>query len=145
MRYRTYFKGMAYLTFFTFLLTLPLQAYTNALIIPTDKVKVYQDDKIVQEISMQVPLPINAKMKAKGNCGIRLTDINLVLRDKSVFSILNLSPNVGIKLEKGLRHCAEFCENVICQERGIRRALFIFICAAKKASGPQRQTAGSRP
>jgi len=55
-------------------------------IIPSEKVTIYQDGKIIGEYTQEAPLPLGYLLSCKGKCGIKYDNLSMVADDRSLFS-----------------------------------------------------------
>ena len=70
-------------------------------IIPTDKVNVFQDGKLIATLTQEAPLPTGVVLSCEGKCGIKLDDISLVAENKSLFSIERQGNTQIVNLQGG--------------------------------------------
>lgn len=70
-------------------------------IIPTEKVTIYKNGKIVGEYTQEAPLPLGHLLSCSGKCGIKYNNLSLVAEDQSLFSIDTRSGKHYIHVEKG--------------------------------------------
>jgi hypothetical protein len=92
---------MVWFLAFTFMAVPGVQAYAASRIIPSGKVNVFLDGRLVRVLSEEAPLATGVMLNPQGDCGVRMNNFFLVAKDGSMFSV----PDAGsahVKINDGL-------------------------------------------
>lgn len=105
---RFYFaqKLMAWTIIMTFSVAGMATAFSGARIIPDGKVKVFEGQKLVQELKREAPFPEGALLTTEGSCGVRLEDFYLVANDGCTFSIVDDLNRINLRVHNGMLYFA---------------------------------------
>jgi hypothetical protein len=69
---------------------------------PSNKVTLYQGDRVVGEYTKEAPLPEDITIAADGRCGIKMDDFYLVAEDGSRFSINTAGRQTNLFIDEGI-------------------------------------------
>lgn len=81
-------------------------AFSGARIIPDGKVKVFVEQKLVQELKQEAPFPEGALLTTEGKCGVRLENLYLVADDGCIFGIVDGVNQIDLRVDNGLLYFA---------------------------------------
>jgi hypothetical protein len=95
-------KTLTWVVVSIFFLFSTAQAYTVSRIIPSDKVKVYQDGRLIRVIKSETLLEPGLVFVPEGDCGLRMDNLFVVAKGGSKFSVLNGTAANHLKIEGGL-------------------------------------------
>ncbi|MGD8548882.1 MAG: hypothetical protein PVJ45_04615 [Desulfobacterales bacterium] len=84
---QTKFKVIAIFALLAFASTTFASGLSVGRIIPNGKVTLFQGKQKVGEFSSEAPFPKGALLSVQGECGVKMSDLYLVAKDKSLFSI----------------------------------------------------------
>ena len=73
----------------------------SARIIPSGKVSIFKDGKVVGELSNEAPLPEGALLKCEGKCSVKLDDAYLVVDSDTVFSVTPMADRNELYVHEG--------------------------------------------
>jgi hypothetical protein len=73
----------------------------SARIIPSGKVSIIKDGKVVGEFSNEAPLPEGALLKCEGKCSVKLDDTYLVVESDTVFSVTPMADRHELFVHEG--------------------------------------------
>ncbi len=106
MRFQLARKLMAWTVIFTFSFAGVTPAFSGARIIPDGKVKVFEGQKLVQELKQEAPFPEGALLTTEGKCGVRLEDFYLVANDGCTFGVVDGVSQINLRVDNGLLYFA---------------------------------------
>jgi hypothetical protein len=72
-----------------------------ARIIPTGKVSIIKDGKVIGEFSQEAPLPEGALLRCEAKCAIQLDDVYMVAEPGTVFSISPMADRHDVLVQQG--------------------------------------------
>ena len=72
-----------------------------ARIIPTGKVSIIKDGKVIGEFSQEAPLPEGAILRCEAKCAIQLDDVYMVAEPGTVFSISPMADRHDVLVQQG--------------------------------------------
>ena len=72
-----------------------------ARIIPTGKVSIIKDGKVVGEFSQEAPLPEGALLRCEAKCAIQLDDVYMVAEPDTVFSVSPMADRHDVLVQQG--------------------------------------------
>ncbi len=72
-----------------------------ARIIPTGKVSIIKDGKVIGEFSQEAPLPEGALLRCEGNCAVKLDDVYMVAERNTVFSVSTMADRHDVLVQQG--------------------------------------------
>ncbi len=72
-----------------------------ARIIPTGKVSIIKDGKVIGEFSQEAPLPEGAILRCEAKCAIQLDDVYMVAEPGTVFSISSMANRHDVLVQQG--------------------------------------------
>ena len=72
-----------------------------ARIIPTGKVSIIKDGKVIGEFSQEAPLPEGAILRCEAKCAIQLDDVYMVAEPGTVFSISTMADRHDVLVQQG--------------------------------------------
>ncbi len=75
-------------------------------IMPTDRVRAYQGERLVQTISREAPFPEGLMLKTEGRCGVRMDDFYVVADDQTIFGIRHQGDQRVLRIEQGMVYIA---------------------------------------
>jgi hypothetical protein len=75
-------------------------------IMPTDRVRAYQGERLVQTISREAPFPEGLMLRTEGRCGVRMDNFYLVAEDQALFGIRHQKNERVLLIEKGMVYFA---------------------------------------
>jgi hypothetical protein len=82
--------------------TVGFSASTNsARVIPTGKVSIIKDNKVVGEFSKESPLPEGAFLRCEAKCTVKMEDISMVAEPDTLFSINRLANSNELTVREG--------------------------------------------
>jgi hypothetical protein len=106
MRYQLARKLMVWTVIITFSIAGATPAFSGARIIPNGKVKVFEGQKLVQELKQEAPFPKGAMLTTEGKCGVRLENFYLVANDGCTFGIVDGVNQINLRVDNGLLYFA---------------------------------------
>jgi hypothetical protein len=72
-----------------------------ARIIPTGKVSIIKDGKVIGEFSQEAPLPEGALLRCEAKCAVQLDDVYMVAEPGTVFSISPMANRHDVLVQQG--------------------------------------------
>jgi hypothetical protein len=72
-----------------------------ARIVPTGKVSIIKDGKVIGEFSQEAPLPEGALLRCEAKCAIQLDDVYMVAEPDTVFSVSPMADRHDVLVQKG--------------------------------------------
>ncbi len=72
-----------------------------ARIIPSGKVSIIKDGKVVGEFSQEAPLPEGALLRCEAKCAIQLDDVYMVAERNTVFSVSTMADRHDVLVQQG--------------------------------------------
>ena len=72
-----------------------------ARIVPTGKVSIIKDGKVVGEFSQEAPLPEGALLRCEAQCAVQLDDVYMVAEPDTVFSISPMADRHDVLVQQG--------------------------------------------
>ena len=72
-----------------------------ARIVPTGKVSIIKDGKVIGEFSQEAPLPEGALLRCEANCSVQLDDVYMVAEPGTVFSVNSMADRHDIMVQEG--------------------------------------------
>jgi hypothetical protein len=72
-----------------------------ARIVPTGKVSIIEDGKVIGEFSQEAPLPEGALLRCEGNCAVKLDDVYMEIKPKTVFSVSPMANRHILLVQQG--------------------------------------------
>jgi hypothetical protein len=73
----------------------------SARIIPTGKVSIIKDGKVVGEFSKEAPLPEGSLLRCEARCTVRLDDVYMVVEPDTVFSVTPMANRHELYVQEG--------------------------------------------
>ena len=73
----------------------------SARIIPTGKVSIIKDGKVVGEFSKEAPLPEGSLLRCEAKCTVRLDDVYMVVEPDTVFSVKPMANRHELYVQEG--------------------------------------------
>ena len=73
----------------------------SARIIPTGKVSIIKDGKVVGEFSKEAPLPEGSLLRCEAKCTVRLDDVYMVVEPDTVFSVTPAANRHELYVQEG--------------------------------------------
>jgi len=73
----------------------------GARIVPTGKVSIIEDGKVIGEFSQEAPLPEGALLRCEGKCAIQLDDVYMVAEPDTVFSVSPMADRHDVLVQQG--------------------------------------------
>jgi hypothetical protein len=82
--------------------TIGFSTHANAArIIPTGKVSIIQNGKIIGEFSKEIPLPEGSQLLCEGRCTVLLDDLHVVAEPDTLFSVKPMPAGNELAVEEG--------------------------------------------
>ncbi len=106
MRFQFARKLMVWAVILMFTFAGATPAFSGARIIPEGKVKVFEGQKLVQELKQEAPFPEGALLTTEGKCGVRLEDFYLVANDGCTFGVVDGVNQINLRVDQGLLYFA---------------------------------------
>jgi hypothetical protein len=72
-----------------------------ARIVPTGKVSIIKDGKVIGEFSQEAPLPEGALLRCEAKCSVQLDDVYMVAEPGTVFSVNSMADRHDIMVQEG--------------------------------------------
>ena len=72
-----------------------------ARIVPTGKVSIIKDGKVIGEFSQEAPLPEGALLRCEAKCAIQLDDVYMVAEPDTVFSVSPMADRHDVLVQQG--------------------------------------------
>lgn len=72
-----------------------------ARIIPTGKVSIIKDGKVVGEFSQEAPLPEGSLLRCEAKCAVQLDDVYMVVEPGTVFSVTPMADRHELLVQEG--------------------------------------------
>ena len=72
-----------------------------ARIVPTGKVSIIKDGKVIGEFSQEAPLPEGALLRCEERCAVQLDDVYLVAEPSTVFSVSPMADRHDVMVQQG--------------------------------------------
>ena len=72
-----------------------------ARIVPTGMVSIIEDSKVIGKFSQEAPLPEGVLLRCEGNCAVKLDDVYMTVKPKTVFSVSPMADRHGILVQQG--------------------------------------------
>jgi hypothetical protein len=101
MRFQLSRKLMAWVISLSLLFAGVTPAFSGARIIPEGKVKVFEGQKLVQELKQEAPFPEGALLTTEGRCGVRLENFYVVANDDCTFGIKDGLNQINLRVDSG--------------------------------------------
>jgi hypothetical protein len=72
-----------------------------ARIVPTGMVSIIEDSKVIGKFSQEAPLPEGVLLRCEGNCAVKLDDVYMTVKPKTVFSVNPMADRHGVLVQQG--------------------------------------------
>jgi hypothetical protein len=72
-----------------------------ARIVPTGKVSIIKDGKVIGEFSQEAPLPEGALLRCEAKCAVQLDDVYMVAEPDTVFSVSPMADRHDVMVQQG--------------------------------------------
>jgi hypothetical protein len=72
-----------------------------ARIVPTGMVSIIEDSKVIGEFSQEAPLPEGVLLRCEGNCAVKLDDVYMTVKPKTVFSVSPMADRHDVLVQQG--------------------------------------------
>jgi hypothetical protein len=70
-------------------------------IVPTGTVSIIEDGKVIGEFSQEAPLPEGVLLRCEGNCDVKLDDVYMEVKPKTVFSVNPMANRHDVLIQQG--------------------------------------------
>jgi len=72
-----------------------------ARIVPTGTVSIIENSKVIGKFSQEAPLPEGVLLRCEGNCAVKLDDVYMTVKPKTVFSVSPMADRHDVLVQQG--------------------------------------------